>query len=103
MTKATFNPYQPIYISPPGDTLLETLQERNLPIAEFAERMDEPVKVIQEIIAGKALITPELALKLEQVLNIPATFWNNRERNYRETLARLSVSQYTKPSPPLKQ
>jgi len=103
MNQATFNTYKPIYISPPGDTLLETLQERNLPIDEFAERMDQPVKVIQDIIIGKASITPELALKLEQVLNIPATFWNNRERNYRETLARLPVSQYTTPSTPLKQ
>lgn len=102
MTKPTFNPYQPLYISPTGDTLLETLEERNLPIADFAERMNEPLKVIQDIIVGEALITPELALKLEQVLNIPATFWNNRERNYRETLARLSVSQYTTPSTPLK-
>lgn len=102
MTKATFNPHQPLYISPPGDTLLETLEERNLPIADFAEHMNEPLKLIQDIIAGEASITPELALKLEQVLNIPATFWNNRERNYRETLARLSVSQYTTPSTRLK-
>lgn len=103
MIKETFNPYKPIYISPPGDTLLETLEERNLPIADFAERMNEPLKAIQEIIVGEALITPELALKLEQVLNIPATFWNNRERNYRESLARPSVSQYTNLSTPLKQ
>lgn len=102
MTKATFNPYQPIYISPPGDTLLETLEQRNLSINEFAEHMNEPLKVIQDIIAGEASIAPELALKLEQVLKIPASFWNNRERNYRETLARLSVSQYTTPSTPLK-
>jgi len=28
-----------------------------------------------------------MAIELERVLGVPATFWNNRERHYREILA----------------
>src|SRR5437763_8678649 len=53
---------------------------------ELAHRMGRPVKTINEIIRGKAAITPETALQLERVLGVPARFWNNRERGYREYL-----------------
>jgi HTH-type transcriptional regulator/antitoxin HigA len=56
--------------------------------AELARRMGRPTKTINEIIQGKAAITPETALQLERVLEVPASFWNRRERHYRESLAR---------------
>lgn len=82
------NQYTPDYVSPPGETLEEILDERDMSQAELAERMGRPRKTISEIINGKAAITPETALQLERVLGIPAIFWNNRERHYREALAR---------------
>jgi addiction module HigA family antidote len=57
---------------------------------ELAKRMDRPVKTINEIVQGKAAITAETALQLEQVLHIPASFWLKREQQYRESLARLA-------------
>lgn len=56
--------------------------------AELAERTGRPRKTINEIIKGKAAITPETALQFERVLGVPASFWNSLERNYREYLAR---------------
>ncbi|WP_242046589.1 HigA family addiction module antitoxin [Cylindrospermum sp. FACHB-282] len=81
------NQYNPDYVSAPGDTLLEVLEERGMTQAELAERTGRPKKTINEIIKGKAAITPETALQLELVFNIPASFWNNHERHYREFLA----------------
>jgi HTH-type transcriptional regulator / antitoxin HigA len=81
------NQYTPDYVSPPGDTLLEVLEKRGMTQAELAERTGRPKKTINEIINGKTAITPETALQLELVFNIPASFWNNRERRYREFLA----------------
>ncbi|MBE9049365.1 HigA family addiction module antidote protein [Nostocales cyanobacterium LEGE 11386] len=81
------NQYTPDYISPPGETLLEVLEERGMTQAELAERTGRPKKTINEIINGKTAITPETALQLERVLNVPASFWNNREKQYREFLA----------------
>ncbi len=82
------NQYNPSEVSLPGETLLEVLEERGLTQAELAERTGRPRKTINEIIKGKAAITPETALQLERVLGIPASFWNTREAHYRESLAK---------------
>jgi len=84
------NQYAPDFVSPPGETLQELLEERKLSQAELAARMGRPKKTINEIIKGKAAITPETALELELVLGVPANFWNARESNYRAGLARAA-------------
>jgi len=84
------NQYLPNYAVPPGETLLETIEEIGMSQAELAERTGRPKKTINEIIKGKASITPDTALQLERVLGVPASFWNNLERNYQETLTRLN-------------
>lgn len=87
MSNAIQNQYTPDYVSPSGETLQEILEEHGMSQAELAERTGRLKKTINEIINGKAAITPETALQLERVLGIPASFWNNRERQYREALA----------------
>ena len=89
MSRTLVNEYIPDYVSPPGDTLLETIEDLGMSQAELARRTGRPIKTINEIIQGKAAITPETALQFERVLDIPAHFWNNREQQYREALARL--------------
>jgi len=79
----------PNYAVPPGETLKETLDALGMRQAELAQRTGRPKKTINEIIKGKAALTSETALQLERVLGVPASFWNNLERNYRETIARL--------------
>lgn len=87
------NQYSPDYISPPGDTLLEALEERDMSQAELSRRMGRPKKTINEIIKGKAAITPETALQLERVLQIPSSFWNNRQKIYDQYLVRKNEEQ----------
>lgn len=82
------NEYRPDRVSPPGETLLEMLEERGLRQSDLAERTGRPRKTINEIIKGKAAITPETALQLELVLGAPAEFWNQREKAFRSSLAR---------------
>lgn len=79
----TTNRYNPDVVSPPGETLLEILKDRGMSRAELAERTCLTKKTINEIIRGGAALTPEIAIKLERVLGTPASFWNNREQNYR--------------------
>src|SRR6266849_5235670 len=88
MTEVIKNQYSPDSDSPPGETLLEVLESRGMSQTQLADRTGRPTKTINEIIKGKAAITPETALQLELVLGVPASFWNNRERNYRESLAK---------------
>jgi HTH-type transcriptional regulator / antitoxin HigA len=76
-------------LSPPGDTLLETIETLGMNQNELAERMGRPIKTINEIIKGKEAITPNTAIQLELVLKIKAAFWLERERQYRQALAEL--------------
>jgi len=82
------NQYLPDYVSPPGETLAETLAAIGMSQVALAERTGRAKKTINEIIKGKAPITPNIALELESVLGVPAGFWNSRESQYREYLAR---------------
>ncbi|PSR51884.1 addiction module antidote protein, HigA family [Adhaeribacter arboris] len=76
-------------ISPPGETLSETMEAKGINQPELALRMGRPLKTINEILKGKASITPETALQLERVLGVPAAFWLERERNYQLELAEI--------------
>jgi addiction module HigA family antidote len=88
MASRRVNEYRPDVVSAPGESLQEALDERCMSQADLAERMGRPRKTVNEIVKGKAPITPDTALQLEMVLGIPASFWNNYERSYREYLAR---------------
>lgn len=94
MTNSSQNEYIPDSVSAPGETLLETLETIGMSQTELAKRMGRPVKTINEIIQGKASITAETALQLEQVLRVPASFWLKYEQHYREFLARLAIEQH---------
>lgn len=88
MIEGNKNEYRPDVVSPPGETLQELLEERGITQAALADRTGRPKKTINEIVKGKAAITPETALQFELTLGVPAAFWNTREQHYREYLAR---------------
>jgi plasmid maintenance system antidote protein VapI len=91
----TITPSQKIlYVSPPGDTLLELLDERGFSVENFANQVNVSVAYLNDIILGKLPILEEFALKLEQALSIPASFWNAREQDYQEALAQQAHPQY---------
>lgn len=83
--------YIPTHPIPPGETIQDVLDERGISQAELAQRLNRPLKTVNEIIKGKASITPETALQLEQVLGIPAHFWINLESQYREVMLRIEL------------
>jgi len=80
--------YQPNEVTAPGETLADLLEERCMTQTELAKRMGRPQKTINEIINGKAAITPETALQLEKVFETPADYWIKHEAEYRAFLAR---------------
>lgn len=79
--------WQPDWTVPPGDVLSEALSDRGMSQSELARRMDRPTKTINEIVNGKAAITPDTAIQLERALGISARLWNGLETQYREHLA----------------
>jgi HTH-type transcriptional regulator/antitoxin HigA len=74
---------------PPGATIREQLDNRGMKQKEFALRMGLSEKHISRLINGQVELTQDVALRLESVLGVPASFWNNLEVIYREKLARV--------------
>lgn len=75
-------------VSCPGETLQDLLDEKGMGQAELCRLIGRPLKTINEIIKGKAAITPTTALQLEKALKVPAEFWVQREAAYRLYLER---------------
>lgn len=75
---------QKALLSPPGDTIQETIEEMGMSQAELAERIGRPKEKINDVIKGREPISTETAFRLEKVLGIPASFWINREKEYRK-------------------
>lgn len=89
MATENFYKFEPDFIIPPGDTLRETLEELEISQAELARRSGRPKKTINGIISGDKSITSDTAVQFERVLGVPASFWNNLEKDYRESVATL--------------
>ena len=80
-----------IIATPPGATIKEQLNDRGMSQKEFAARMDMSEKHISKLINGEVQLTPEVAVRLEMVLGVPAKFWNNLEAIYREKLIKAEA------------
>ena len=80
--------FNPDWISPPGDTIADFIEEQDWTQAEFAKRIGYTTKHVNNLLSGSATIGEDTALKLEKVTDIKADFWLAREAGYRESLAR---------------
>lgn len=78
------NQYAPDSVSAPGETLAEVLQNRGISQTQLADIIGVPAQTIAAIVQGQAALTPDMALQLERVLCVPARFWIQREKLYRE-------------------
>ncbi len=72
-----------IQATPPGYTIREQLEDRQMTQKEFSVRMDMSEKHISRLINGEVRLTPDTANRLEAVLGVPSEFWNNLEAIYR--------------------
>lgn len=82
--------FNPDWYSPPGSTINEILQEKNISIFAFAESIDNSTDFISRLFDGKVSIDYNLAEKLSFTLGASVDFWVNREQQYRESLANLN-------------
>ena len=81
-------PFSPDWVSPPGDTIADLLDERSWTQAEFAARLGASRKFVNQLVSGEASIDEATALRLERVLGSTTRFWLNREADYRAALAK---------------
>jgi len=85
------NQYFPDVVFHPGSTLEEKLQEMGMSIKEFALRTGKPEKTIIAVLKGTSAITQEMAIKFENVTQIPANFWMRNQQRYDEFKTRKKL------------
>ena len=77
------NEYEPDSVSPPWGTILDTLADKGIAIHELARAMD--VEDVTGLLSGEVPIDEVWAERLERSLDIPASFWLNRQKRYDES------------------
>ena len=83
----TTRPFDPDWVSPPGETIADLLEEKNWTQAELANRLGASRKYVSQLISGKVSLSETVAVKLERVLGSTVRFWLNREAGYRAALS----------------
>ena len=81
--------FNPDRISPPGDTMIDLMEERDWTQAELAQRLGFSTKHLNQLAKGKVPLTDDTAIRLERVLGGSTSFWLSREANHRARLAQL--------------
>src|SRR5215211_3421567 len=67
----------------PGEMLLEEfLKPLSISQTDFAERIGVSYPRLNELIHGKRGVTPDTALRLAKVLNMPADFWLGLQQDW---------------------
>jgi HTH-type transcriptional regulator/antitoxin HigA len=80
-------PFAPDWVSPPGDTILDLLEERGWTQQQLADRLGYSLKHVNQLIKAKVPLTEDAAIRLQNVLGAPVGFWLTREAQYRERIA----------------
>ena len=75
----------------PGFELAEKLEEMGLDANDLAARMGYTPKAVNDILQAKCRITPESALSLEMVTDIPVDYWLRRQMAYDAFVTRERV------------
>ena len=78
--------FTPDWFSPPGDTILDLVNERGWLHSELASRLGCTTEDVSLLIHGKAPITEDTAQRLEKALGGSTRFWLTREAQYRAHL-----------------
>ena len=71
---------------PPGATIKEQLDNKMMSKKDFAVKMGMGDEEVKNLLNGNMDITTDIAKKLEEVLGVPASFWNRLEAIYRKKL-----------------
>lgn len=73
----------PAEVFPPGEFILDELEERGWTQTNLAEITGRPDSAISSIIAGKKALTEEIAVELGSAFGTSPEFWLNLENAYR--------------------
>lgn len=84
--------FEPDWVSPPGATISDLLQERKFSIRDFAEATHRSAHDVARLVNGIEKLTPDWAQLLAETLGASPDFWLRREEQYRKDVERLSLA-----------
>lgn len=85
--------FQPLWASPPGETIAELLRRKKIDFASFASDLGESEDDAYSLISGASGIDHATAERLRDIVGGSVSFWLKREAQYREDVARLRNSE----------
>ena len=77
---------KPDWVSPPGHTIISLMEQNELTVEDFAERIGRTKSVTQKLLDGKHAIDVQLARQLTDVFGASESFWMAREHDYRASM-----------------
>jgi HTH-type transcriptional regulator/antitoxin HigA len=83
--------FNPDWVTAPGETIADILEERSISVQSFGKRMKEPTHIIQGILDGSKPIDSDIAAKLERVLGSSMDFWLKRQEQYEDRKKKLGL------------
>jgi HTH-type transcriptional regulator/antitoxin HigA len=86
----TENVFQPDWASPPGETISQVLDEKNISIANFGKAIGLSIRATKDLIKGNLSITTDIAKELQMSIGSTKSFWLKREVEYQEDKNRKS-------------
>jgi len=87
-----YEEFRPDWVSAPGDTIVDILHERGLPVRDFAQQMGQSVEATTDLLEGRTAITLAMARDLARVLGASVEFWMVRDFQYRQDSRRLAAA-----------
>jgi plasmid maintenance system antidote protein VapI len=81
--------FQPDWMSAPGTTIADILEERKISPGKFAKLMGYSQERVNRLLAGRTAITIDVANLLQKTIGGSVDFWMSREGQYRDDVARL--------------
>ena len=81
--------FKPDWMSAPGATIIDMLEQRSLSSEEFAKLLGYSHERTDKLLSGKVAITKDVAILLAKTIGGSEHFWMSREEKYRGGVARL--------------
>lgn len=81
--------FRPDWVSAPGDTIIDILEERGVSHASFATAIGQSPDQARSLLEGRSTITIELARRLAAFLGASIEFWISRDHQYRADIHRF--------------
>lgn len=84
--------FEPDWVSPPGATVLDLLEERGRTVGDFASAIHRTTQEVSRLLYGAERLDRLWAEQLASVLGGSPDFWLRREEQYRRDVERLCDS-----------